>query len=41
MSYIAAVLLMILSEEDAFWALVALLEKPKYLSELFDSSMKK
>ncbi|KAG1939048.1 Ypt/Rab-GAP domain of gyp1p superfamily protein, partial [Pimephales promelas] len=41
MSYIAAVLLMILSEEDAFWALVALLEKPKYLSGLFDSSMKK
>uniref|UniRef100_A0A673IKX3 Carabin-like n=2 Tax=Sinocyclocheilus rhinocerous TaxID=307959 RepID=A0A673IKX3_9TELE len=41
MSYIAAVLLMILSEEEAFWALVALLEKPKYLSELFDSSVKK
>ncbi|KAI2648421.1 Carabin [Labeo rohita] len=41
MSYIAAVLLMILSEEEAFWALVALLEKPKYLSELFDASMKK
>lgn len=41
MSYIAAVLLMILSEEEAFWALVALLEKPKYLSELFDSSLKK
>lgn len=41
MSYIAAVLLMILSEEEAFWAMVALLEKPKYLSELFDSSVKK
>ncbi|XP_052399358.1 USP6 N-terminal-like protein [Carassius gibelio] len=41
MSYIAAVLLMILSEEEAFWALVALLEKPKYLSELFDSTLKK
>uniref|UniRef100_A0A8C1JNQ1 Si:ch211-266k8.4 n=1 Tax=Cyprinus carpio TaxID=7962 RepID=A0A8C1JNQ1_CYPCA len=41
MSYIAAVLLMILSEEEAFWALVALLENPKYLSELFDSSLKK
>ncbi|TRY54522.1 hypothetical protein DNTS_033390 [Danionella cerebrum] len=41
MSYIAAVLLMILSEEEAFWALVALLEKPKFLSELFDSSLKK
>ncbi|KAI5105494.1 USP6 N-terminal-like protein [Silurus meridionalis] len=41
MSYIAAVLLMLLGEEDAFWALVVLLEKPKYLSELFDSSLKK
>ncbi|XP_053091519.1 carabin [Pangasianodon hypophthalmus] len=40
MSYIAAVLLMLLSEEEAFWALVVLLEKPKYLSELFDSSLK-
>ncbi|GAA6097880.1 uncharacterized protein si:ch211-266k8.4, partial [Tachysurus ichikawai] len=41
MSYIAAVLLMLLAEEEAFWALVVLLEKPKYLSELFDSSLKK
>ncbi|XP_059402499.1 TBC1 domain family member 8-like [Carassius carassius] len=41
MSYIAAVLLMILSEEEAFWALVALLEKPKYLSALFDSTLNK
>ncbi|KAJ8002778.1 hypothetical protein DPEC_G00162490 [Dallia pectoralis] len=41
MSYIAAVLLMNLSEEEAFWALVVLLEKPKYLSELFDLSGKK
>ncbi|KAL0968553.1 hypothetical protein UPYG_G00268390 [Umbra pygmaea] len=41
MSYIAAVLLMNLSEEEAFWALVTLLEKPKYLSELFDLSGKK
>lgn len=41
MSYIAAVLLMLLSEEEAFWALVVLLEKPKYLSELFDSSLNK
>uniref|UniRef100_A0A4W5LL36 Si:ch211-266k8.4 n=1 Tax=Hucho hucho TaxID=62062 RepID=A0A4W5LL36_9TELE len=38
MSYIAAVLLMNLSEEEAFWALGVLLEKPKYLSELFDLS---
>ncbi|KAL7885424.1 hypothetical protein AOLI_G00057190 [Acnodon oligacanthus] len=41
MSYIAAVFLMHLGEEEAFWALVVLLEKPKYLSELFDSSVKK
>ncbi|XP_017328904.1 TBC1 domain family member 12 [Ictalurus punctatus] len=41
MSYIAAVLLMLLGEEEAFWALVVLMEKPKYLSELFDSSLKK
>ncbi|XP_041651126.1 uncharacterized protein si:ch211-266k8.4 [Cheilinus undulatus] len=36
MSYLAAVLLMQLEEEEAFWALTALLEKPKYLGELFD-----
>ncbi|XP_064169603.1 TBC1 domain family member 10A [Anguilla rostrata] len=41
MSYIAAVLLMNLAEEEAFWALVALLEKPKYLSGLFDHSLDK
>ncbi|XP_026884593.2 TBC1 domain family member 10A [Electrophorus electricus] len=41
MSYIAAVFLMVLDEEEAFWAMVILLEKPKYLSELFDSSLKK
>ncbi|XP_008286719.1 USP6 N-terminal-like protein [Stegastes partitus] len=41
MSYIAAVLLMQLGEEEAFWALTALLDKPKYLSELFDLSLTK
>uniref|UniRef100_A0A3P9A4Y9 Rab-GAP TBC domain-containing protein n=1 Tax=Esox lucius TaxID=8010 RepID=A0A3P9A4Y9_ESOLU len=41
MSYIAAVLLMNLSEEEAFWALVVLLENPKYLTALFDLSGKK
>ena len=41
MSYIAAVFLMLLGEEEAFWALVVLLGKPKYLSELFDFSVKK
>ncbi|XP_013888377.1 uncharacterized protein si:ch211-266k8.4 isoform X2 [Austrofundulus limnaeus] len=41
MSYIAAVLLMQLGEEEAFWALTALLDKTKYLSELFDRSLTK
>lgn len=41
MSYIAAVLLMQLGEEEAFWALTALLDKPKYLVELFDLSLTK
>ncbi|XP_035013787.2 rab GTPase-activating protein 1 [Hippoglossus stenolepis] len=41
MSYIAAVLLMQLGEEEAFWALTALLDKPKYLAELFDLSLSK
>ncbi|XP_022601930.1 TBC1 domain family member 8B-like [Seriola dumerili] len=41
MSYIAAVLLMQLGEEEAFWALTALLDKPRYLAELFDLSLTK
>ncbi|KAM7413995.1 hypothetical protein PAMA_019017 [Pampus argenteus] len=41
MSYIAAVLLMQLGEEEAFWALTGLLDKPKYLAELFDLSLTK
>ncbi|KAM9753436.1 uncharacterized protein ACNS7B_006722 isoform 2-T2 [Menidia menidia] len=42
MSYIAAVLLMQLGEEEeAFWALAALLDKSKYLAELFDLSLTK
>ncbi|XP_029909841.1 rab GTPase-activating protein 1 [Myripristis murdjan] len=41
MSYIAAVLLMQLGEEEAFWALVALLDKPKYLAQLFDLNLTK
>ncbi|XP_014900705.1 uncharacterized protein LOC106955196 isoform X1 [Poecilia latipinna] len=41
MSYIAAVLLMQLGEEEAFWALTALLDKSKYLAELFDLSLTK
>ncbi|KAL6107288.1 uncharacterized protein ACO6RY_10958 [Pungitius sinensis] len=39
MSYLAAVLLMQLGEEEAFWALTALLDKPKYLTELFDFNL--
>ncbi|XP_035980451.1 rab GTPase-activating protein 1 [Fundulus heteroclitus] len=39
MSYIAAVLLMQLGEEEAFWALTAMLDKPRYLAELFDLSL--
>ncbi|KAM3870236.1 uncharacterized protein ACN63O_005371 [Diretmus argenteus] len=41
MSYIAAVLLMQLGEEEAFWALAALLDKPKYLAQLFDLNLTK
>uniref|UniRef100_A0AAQ5Y342 Rab-GAP TBC domain-containing protein n=1 Tax=Amphiprion ocellaris TaxID=80972 RepID=A0AAQ5Y342_AMPOC len=41
MSYIAAVLLMQLGEEESFWALTALLDEPRYLSELFDLSLTK
>ncbi|KAG7473716.1 hypothetical protein MATL_G00098790 [Megalops atlanticus] len=41
MSHIAAVLLMNLTEEEAFWALVTLLEKPKYLAGLFDHALDK
>ncbi|XP_055078594.1 uncharacterized protein si:ch211-266k8.4 isoform X2 [Periophthalmus magnuspinnatus] len=41
MSYIAAVLLMQLAEEEAFWALTALLDQPQYVAELFDLSLSK
>ncbi|RVE71442.1 hypothetical protein OJAV_G00051700 [Oryzias javanicus] len=43
MSHIAAVLLMQLGEEEeeAFWALAALLDQPKYLAELFDLTLTK
>uniref|UniRef100_UPI00398E8A8B carabin isoform X2 n=1 Tax=Pristiophorus japonicus TaxID=55135 RepID=UPI00398E8A8B len=39
MSYIAAMLLMNMREEDAFWALVVLLEKPKYLAGFYEHSL--
>ncbi|XP_059829983.1 carabin [Hypanus sabinus] len=39
MSYIAAMLLMNMQEEDAFWALVVLLETPKYLAGFYEHSL--
>ena len=39
MSYLAAVLLMHLDEEEAFWCFVSLLEKPKYFSGYFLHNM--
>ncbi|XP_048401827.1 TBC1 domain family member 10A isoform X3 [Stegostoma tigrinum] len=39
MSYIAAMLLMNMQEEDAFWAFVVLLEKPKYLAGFYEHSL--
>lgn len=41
MSYIGGMLLMNMTEEDAFWMLVSLFERPKYLSGYFDSSLSK
>ncbi|XP_064601257.1 TBC1 domain family member whacked-like [Liolophura sinensis] len=41
MSYIAGMLLMQMSEAEAFWCLVALLERPKYLQGIFGHSLKK
>lgn len=39
MAYIAAVLLMILSEEEAFWTFSALLGSPKYLQGFYSNSL--
>ncbi|XP_033117446.1 rab GTPase-activating protein 1-like [Anneissia japonica] len=39
MSYIVGMLLMNLEEQDAFWVMVVLFEKAKYLSGYFSSSM--
>ncbi|XP_032227912.2 small G protein signaling modulator 3 homolog isoform X2 [Nematostella vectensis] len=41
MSYIAGMLLMNMDEEDAFWCLVSLFERPKYLAGYFDNSLSK
>ncbi|KAJ8024158.1 TBC1 domain family member 10A [Holothuria leucospilota] len=42
MSYIAGMLLMEMkSEEESFWSMVALFEKPKYLSGYFDATLQR
>lgn len=41
MSYIAAMFLLFMSEEEAFWCLVALMERPKYLQGYFDITLEK
>ncbi|XP_046842546.1 TBC1 domain family member 10B-like [Xenia sp. Carnegie-2017] len=41
MSYIGGMLLIQMSEEDAFWMFVSLIERPKYLSGYFDATLSK
>lgn len=41
MAYIAAVLLMHLKEEDAFWAFLCLLDSPKYFQDFFSERLAK
>uniref|UniRef100_T1JE22 Rab-GAP TBC domain-containing protein n=1 Tax=Strigamia maritima TaxID=126957 RepID=T1JE22_STRMM len=41
MSYIAAMLLLFVTEEEAFWCLVAMMERPKYLHGYFDAQLQK
>ena len=41
MAYIGAVLLMSLEEEPAFWALVALLDDPKYLEGYYATDLRR
>ncbi|XP_073245989.1 uncharacterized protein [Porites lutea] len=41
MSYIAGMFLMNMEEEDAFWCLVSILERPKYLAGYFSDSLGK
>ena len=41
MAYIGGLLLMSMEEEDTFWALVSLFDRPKYLSGYYDPSMGK
>lgn len=39
MAYVAAVLLMHMPEEDAFWALYCLMESPKYFHDFYSQSL--
>lgn len=41
MSFIAGMLVLHLPEEEAFWCLVALLQKPKYLQGYFDDCLER
>eukprot|EP00117_Sycon_ciliatum_P011026 scpid51521/ scgid12673/ USP6 N-terminal-like protein len=41
MSFIAGMLLIHMDEEDAFWCLASLFERPKYLLGFFDASLSK
>lgn len=42
MSYLVGMLLMVMkTEEEVFWAMVALFEKPKFLAGYFDSNLKR
>ncbi|XP_041472007.1 uncharacterized protein LOC121421375 [Lytechinus variegatus] len=42
MSYLVGMLLMVMNdEEDVFWAMVALFEKPKFLAGYFDKNLKR
>ena len=39
MAYVGGLLLMSMEEEDTFWALVSLFDRPKYLSGYYNHSM--
>lgn len=41
MAYVGGLLLMSMEEEDTFWALVSLFDRPKYLSGYYNPSMGK
>ena len=41
MAYVAAVLLMHLAEEDAFWTLYCLMESPKYFEDFYSETLER